>query len=238
MRLVLLALAIAVLVGGAVYLGGQETGSGNRDLVATLYEEGDVQGVLDRLAPGSVTEQQRPQIERGLQQTFEQGATVVEQDTVTVRGVTLERTRTSDNVEWCVTPDEQILLQCRIGTVEATGQVDGAPLEVGFAVGTLFADRTQLSIVLSPPQGGDTHTLDGEFQLGGDLPVEIQQLALLSQGQRLPLDPGQQIDLRPGVGLLLQLTASPDVEFSGETLTISWDGGTATVEFDEVTSFL
>ncbi|HEX2028423.1 MAG TPA: hypothetical protein VHF25_10535 [Nitriliruptorales bacterium] len=227
-----LALAVAVLVAGAALVGASR---GEREaravqLLTRLYAAGPA-AVAGRLVPGSVPDDQRPALQRVLRQVVQPPFEATASDRATVRGVTLVHVRT-DRIDWCVTPDDALVVDCRVGNAELDGAVRGAPVDVAFAALDVYPRKVDVAVVLRTPA-------DRPVRLGGDpqLTTEVADYRLveagyLTRGRRIAADRNA-LRVQPGAGLLLVFTADGLGDVQAATsgpFTLRWDGATARLQ--------
>lgn len=245
-RRVVLALTVVALVAGSFLVASAKTGPGAqlRDaeaLIQRLHDQGDAQAVADRIVAGSLGEEVTDeQVVQALQSVLAQPAEIIESELVDVRGIPVARIRTAQ-LEWCVTPGEQLLVGCRVGTAEAAATVRGAPVEVAFAAVDVFADRVDLAVVLTTqePEPVPLGTDVGLDQPPG-VDMERVETSYTLGGQRMPLEE-EQIAVRNDAGLLLVFEDGDvdDVEAAvGGPYALTWDGGTVELEVTEATWFI
>lgn len=152
-------------------------------------------------------------------------------DRATVRRVTLIHART-DRIDWCVTLDDALLLDCRVGTAGLDGAVRGAPLEVAFAALDAYPHAVDLAIVV-PTSANHPVPLDGDPQLTAEAAdYRLVEASHVIRGRRIAAD-RTELRVQPGAGLLLAFTAGGvgDVEAgTSGTFTLRWDGVTARLQ--------
>ena len=241
MRYGFFGLAIAGLIAAATYIGGQSTTPSVSTLIADLYAAGDAEGIVERLAPGTVGAEQLENFRFGVEQELGSGAQIVSTDQVTAQGATFTRSESSSGIQWCVGPGDSVYILCRIGAAAVTGAVEGAPLEVAAANAEIFVDASAISVILitDDPEG---YTLDGELELvgsdGSPVDATMTESLFISGGQPFPADPAD-LQLPPGVGLLLSFEGSPEPgTLTGRSLTLRWANGEVALEVSEPELFL
>lgn len=225
----------------ATYIGGQSSTPSASTLIADLYAAGDVDGIIERLAPGTVGSEQLENFRLGLEQELGSGAEVVATDQVTAQGVTFTRSETSSGIEWCVGPRETIYILCRIGSATVEGTVDGAPLEVAAANVEVFVDASALSVILVTDES-EGYAFEGELQLvdsdGSPMGATLSESLFISGGQPFPADPAD-LQLPPGVGLLLSFEGAPELgTLTGRSLTLRWGNGEVVLDVGDAELFL
>lgn len=228
---VVLGLAVVALSLGAAALGPDAEGRVERAeaLLRGLYERGDPEAVVDRLAEGSfgADEETGSQLGPALGAVLSEQLEVTDSRVVEVRGVPLVEVSTP-RLQWCVTPESELILGCRVATAELDAAATGAPLEVQFAAVDVFADRVDLTLVLTTT-GQEAVTL-GDVSIASSsagAPLELADVSFVAGGQRAPAPPGD-VAVQPGVGtlLLFQARDAEDVEATLEgPFTVGFDGG-------------
>lgn len=244
-RAAVLGVAVAVLVAGAVLVARDGVGGGAADAserIGALYEQGDVEQVMDLVVPGSIAQGQEQAVAAALQQVLaDRGVTVVDAATVRVDDVPVAHVQTSDGLAWCVRPDGMLLLGCRLGEVVLEPRPGNLPLQALFAAGDLYVDGAQLAVVLTTT--GGTFTFDGSFQVvaDGDGPIpDLLEVAYVTAGQTRTA-PQSDVELGADRALLFRLgasTADARDELLADGLRLTWDGGALPIVVGEPTWFL
>lgn len=231
-----LGLTIAVFVGTAVVVGlsGNDRLARAEEHLRALYESGDVARTLDRLAPGSfgADADTRAQLEPALSQLLAEELQVTESRLVEVRGIELAEIQTP-RITWCVTPENRLILGCRVASAEVDAEVRGAPVEVAFANLDVFAGQVDLVIVLTT---NEQEPVDlGEVSIDAE-GFEFVEASYVAGGQQAPVAPGE-VQVQPGLGLLLYFRAQEPADVDalvGEPMNVSFDGGEVVLEVPEL----
>jgi hypothetical protein len=246
---VVVGLAILALVSGAVLLGASGSDRVDRAerLLARLYEQGDPAAVIDRFPPGTVPPEQRPQFEEALRRVLSGPFEVESSELFTVRGrqiarVTVAAPGGGPDLQWCVLPDDAVVLGCRLGTAQLEVASSPAAVEVPFAALDVFVDRVALTVVLTA-SGREEVALGDRPEVaapGGGGEFRLSEASFVAGRQRQPAPAGR-LRIPPGTGLLLvferpgseRLAPSVDGPFE-----LTWSGGSVRLESADVTWFI
>lgn len=208
------------------------------ELVLGLYEEQAVDRALDLVAEGSIP----PEISDDVRGSFE---TILARPDVDVRatfehdidGVAIIEVDTSDGVRWCVRPDGQLLLQCRVGLAMVEVDTGDTPITVHRAEVDVFPEEQQLRVQLRTEE---EFVFEGLLTLvegnGDPAPVIQVQGALASQGEQVA-DVGRDTQIVPGTTLLLAWITDID-ESLGEELVLEFGNGSFPIEVQDTEYFV
>jgi hypothetical protein len=206
------------------------------ELIQGFYDGEDPSPVMDAIAPGSIDRSVAPDVAEGLSQLLRDTTTVSGSTVHVVDGVELVAVTMSDGRDWCVRPDELIIISCRVGIADVEVETRGVPVQVVAAEADVYAEQAQVRLVLRPA-GEREVTFDGRIRLEGDgATFETTQAVVASRGQQIA-EAGEDAVLQPGTTLLLAW-ATEDVDALRGQLTLSWDGGRMPVRIEEPTLFV
>ncbi|HEX9889986.1 MAG TPA: hypothetical protein VGA69_10945 [Nitriliruptorales bacterium] len=225
----LIAFAIALLVGAAIFLGGRAP-QGRSQLVA-LYEGQDVEAIADAVLLESLPGVTRDQVVQVFGAAFQGGVGIASQRTLSADGQRLTEIVTDNGLRLCERPDGRVLINCRVGQIlyEPSGGPDG--VTVDFAGAELLPGEAHVQLVLVG-SGPESVMLPRGFSLSAsgeplDATVEVSQLGQLGVGPPIEGD----VEIPPGGAVLLSLRLPGDqlgsllareltVEVGGEPVTL------------------
>lgn len=234
----LMGLAIALLVGGAAWIGAQPS-TGGSDLAA-MYEAQDAQGlaealVLETAPPG----QDVMSVTAAFERLFASGSAVAEERTVSVQGTQLTEIVTTDQppVRLCGTPDGRILIGCVVGQAPASVEQTSGDIEIGFAGVQLLPEGAMFQIVVVPTTDQPV-TLSRPFELrdesGSAFSAEAEVRSLTPSGPS-PEQIGDAVTVEPGGAVLVTFIIDQDEweRLLGSTVSLEFPEGGATLVLEE-----
>lgn len=234
-----LALTLAFLIAGASLIGASDSAfedAGAR--IQSLYEAGDVEGMMDAFVEGSIPPEQEEPTANALSQILRPGIGVASVDEpVDVQGVPIVRVTTDDRIEWCVRPDGGVLPRCRIGEIAIETSTD-APAETVLARADIpFEGPTQITLAIEStvPEPVPLRGLELLQEDGEPFPAELVQAVNVVGAQPSEVDPANPT-LAAGSTLYLVWTTTEDL--SGRDLGLAWEDGQMELDLDRVRWFV
>lgn len=237
----IVALTVGVLVVGAVGVGSLGDGRVARAvaLVTQLYEDDDVDAVLDLAVEGSIEpDSDLDALRRTLTALFTQPSEVTSVASVDVRGTGLVQVIVG-TTEWCVSEDARLLLGCRIGEVEVSSAPVDGPVEVAFAGVDVFATAAEMAIVLASDEPTDLDGVALEGPAGAE-EFDLRETAYVVDGVRFP-SAGPIDEVHPGAAVLVlfeRVVERDPATVAEGPYRLSWDGGSVTLSVDDVRWFV
>lgn len=236
---VALALTVLVLVAGASLIdsgGSAFDGAGER--IAALYEEADVEGMMDAFVDGSVPPEQTEATVSALQQILRPGVGVASvEDPVEVVGVPLVRVTTGDGIDWCVRPDGGVLPRCRIGEVAMDASTD-APADIVLSRADIpFEGPTQLTLAIESTVVDPVPLRALELRAADEEPfsAELVQAVNVVGAQPSPVDPENPT---LAAGSTLYLTWITEEDLSDRDLVLVFEDGRIDLDLGRVRWFV
>lgn len=240
---VFLGLAVVALVAGAAVVGGSGTStfSDPAAYVQAFYDNGDADGMFAALAPATYAGNEEA-FRTGVAQVVQQpDASATHTGDVVVNGVPLAVVEMADTLVWCVDPDGQLYVRCLVGSATATVDVGETGLETGFVGADILGATTQFVIVVGADQGA---SLAGQIELtdaDGEGFGTPTQAFYSAGGQTFPVQELADIELEPGVGLVLIWDlegADGRARVLGQQLELRWGDGALPIAVNDATWFL
>jgi hypothetical protein len=234
-----LALTVLILVVGATMIeSGDEPYEDAGERIQALYDEGDIDAMMDAFAEGTIPAEQVDGTRNALQQILRPGVGVAEvSDPQDVVGVPIVRVTTEDRIDWCVRPDGRILPRCRVGEVAVDLTTDAPFGAVLTRADIPLEGPTQLTLALESTvqepvrlRGLQLEAADGER-----FDAELVQAVNVVGSQPSEVDPENPT---LAAGSTLYLTWLTDEDLSGRDLLLTWEDGEATLDLRRVDWFV
>lgn len=220
LTLIILSAGIVVVLGHAI----RDPVRSSLEQLSTFYEEEDADGVMERLAPGSVGSdpEDMQAVRASLRQILQEDFKPVHTRSITVRGVRLVQIET-EGLEWCMLPRDLIALTCRVGLVEFSVDVSDSELSRAEATLDLYPDRLELATVLVNDDESQVQVDRGisATKLGQSMALEMVEASYLSEIGRVPASDGP-LTVREDTPLVLIFEAT-QLEAVDEFATGSWE---------------
>jgi hypothetical protein len=209
------------------------------EVIAELYEEGDPVQVLNRSVPGTVDEDPNLQLRtlEILELVLREPFVIAEREVVTVHGVEIARLRVG-NVNWCVLPDERLLLGCRVARVTAMSRTTLPDVSVAHAAVNVFPTRVDVAAVVESQTSDDRYELPGLPEFDSELVDSAELVAVdhVIDNTRVPAPP-RDLGIREESGMLFEFEAQ-DVEeierIEGAVFYMVWSTGQVEIVVREV----